>query len=68
MSDSERDCILVFAGDDHYPLGGYEDCKGMFPNEADAMKHIANINCEWWQVCRVDSLIGMVLINHGKRK
>jgi len=68
MADSERDCLLVFAGETHYPLGGYEDCKGMFTSEAQAMEHIAKIHCEWWQVCRMDELIGMVLINSGKRK
>lgn len=42
--------FLVFAGNQFYPLGGWQDFKGAFEDVIDALTKIANGGWDWWQI------------------
>jgi hypothetical protein len=48
MSDPNK--FLLFAGSDHYPLGGFADFIAAFSSEKEAILAAANIHCDWWHV------------------
>ena len=42
--------FLIFAGDLHYPTGGWYDFEGDFDTLEDAKTALLNINCDWWHI------------------
>jgi hypothetical protein len=47
---------LLFAGDEYYPAGGWEDFRGDFDNPSDAGALARAERWGWWQI--VDITIG----------
>jgi len=50
--------FLLFAGDDYYPCGGWNDYRGTFTNQKDAVakgKELVNGNYDWWHVVDLDT-------------
>ena len=56
---------LLFSGDQHYPLGGWEDFQGSFdtPSEAIAAVVAKHSSHDWWEI--VDTEIGEIVQRHG---
>jgi hypothetical protein len=46
--------FLVFSGDDHYPLGGWQDFKGIFEDYVDALVK-ATEKGDWWHIVDLTS-------------
>lgn len=46
---------LLFAGDQYYPAGGWQDYKGRFNRISEALKAAANGTWSWWQVVDLKS-------------
>jgi len=41
---------LLFAGDNYYPAGGFNDYRGRFETLQDALVAAANARCDWWHI------------------
>ena len=54
---------LLFAGDQYYPAGGWNDFIDEFPTEAEALARAANTECNWWHIVHDG-----VIVNSGHRK
>jgi hypothetical protein len=54
---------LLFAGDDYYPCGGWQDYKGDFNSESEAMEYLANAHCGWWHIVH-----GGYIYKSGRKK
>lgn len=50
---------LVFTGSNYYPVGGWDDFKGSFDNQEEAIAFAINRKDSWWQV--VDLETGKVI-------
>ena len=50
--------IIVFAGDDYYPSGGWKDFIGTYRNEEEARKAVANLRYDWWQIVDTRKQLG----------
>lgn len=48
---------LVFAGNQSYPNGGWNDLVGSFGTYEEAITAIANLSCDWWHIVEVESEI-----------
>jgi hypothetical protein len=47
---------MLFAGDDYYPAGGWDDFIGSFDSVEDAMASFPRDRYDWWHI--VDATIG----------
>jgi len=54
---------LVFSGSDYYPLGGWEDFKGSYPDLNTAIAAAALTEDDWWHVSN-----GTEVVASGNRK
>lgn len=59
------DRFLLFGGDTYYPLGGWADFKGSFPNVKQAVAEAARWGWGWYQV--VDLSSGEMIDEQPKR-
>ena len=41
---------LLFAGDNYYPCGGWDDYKGSFATEEAALEFLATKRYDWWHL------------------
>lgn len=58
--------FLVFAGDDYYPEGGWNDCQGVFDTEREAMQFVTNLDkVDWWHII---DLYNKKRVNYGHRR
>ena len=53
--DNPKGKYLLFAGDNQYPDGGWNDFKGSFQNKENAIETAKRHHYDWWHV--VDSQI-----------
>lgn len=56
---------VIFAGDNYYPLGGWDDFQGSYKELLEAVEAAAGLRLDWWQV--VDGETGEVF-RAGKRE
>jgi len=42
--------LLLFAGDNYYPVGGWNDFRGQFQSETDALAAVAKGDWDWWHL------------------
>jgi hypothetical protein len=42
--------FVLFAGDDYYPSGGWDDFVASYETFGDALRQAANIERDWWQI------------------
>lgn len=45
---------LVFAGDQYYPQGGWDDFRGSFEDLHEAIDRI-DLNAEWWHIVDLET-------------
>jgi hypothetical protein len=55
---------LLFAGEHHYPSGGWEDFRGAYAELADAVEAAASSACDWWHVADAAT---HVVVKSGRR-
>ena len=49
--------FLVFAGDNYYPSGGWDDCKGSCGTLVEALRYAANLSSiDWWHIVDTSTL------------
>lgn len=58
--------FLLFGGDQYYPLGGWQDYKGDFGTEKEALKEAAAWGWDWYHI--VNSQTGEIVSEHPKPK
>lgn len=46
----------LFAGDNHYPRGGYKDFIDSYDTLEEALEHAANARADWWQIVLYDKI------------
>jgi len=56
--------FLLFGGDQYYPQGGWQDFKGDFTTEKDALREAAQWGWDWYQI--VDAQKGEIVEEHPK--
>lgn len=51
MTDTYKQ-FIVFAGPTYYPEGGWDDYRGSFEDEVDALRYLATTDDphDWWHV------------------
>jgi len=42
--------FLLFAGDQYYPAGGWQDYQGTYDDIIDALDKAANLGKDWWHI------------------
>lgn len=47
--------FFLFTGDHYYPAGGWDDYRGRFATENEALTAAANQKDDWWQVVNINS-------------
>lgn len=56
---------LLFGGDNYYPQGGWNDFKGGFESERDALREAAGWGWDWWHI--LDTSTGEVTTGETRR-
>lgn len=47
--------FALFACDQYYPCGGWDDFKGSFDSVHDALTELATTSCDWWHIIDLTS-------------
>ena len=47
---------LLFAGDEYYPIGGWEDFLGAYSSLEEANDRLFGTPCDWWQIVDSETL------------
>ena len=56
---------LLFAGDEYYPAGGWQDYRGRFNSLNEAIKAAAKLTWGWWQIVNLET--GKIILEEIKR-
>jgi len=56
---------LLFAGDEYYPAGGWQDYRGRFNSLNEAIKAAAKLTWDWWQIVNLET--GKIILEEIKR-
>lgn len=46
---------LLFAGDEYYPAGGWQDYRGRYNSLNEAIKAAGKLTWDWWQIVNLDT-------------
>lgn len=59
--------FALFAGEHRYPSGGWDDWRGSFATQAEALTAAADAGHEWWHVVDLAAVPPAIVTEWGKR-